>query len=164
MIERLKIPKEIKRKVLLEAGHRCAIPTCKYARVDIAHIIPWSESQDNSFENLIALCPNCHDLYDKDKKIDHKSMQIYKQNLGLLNHRYGEIKRRILDYFYESNNISICLPALHEIHVLFPLKDKFLIKTKKPGRILIQSGGLTVPIWEEYTLTDKGKIFIENLK
>jgi 5-methylcytosine-specific restriction endonuclease McrA len=70
MDKRPGIPKEIERKVLIEAGHRCSIPTCKYPRVEIAHIIPWAESFDNSFENLIALCPNCHDLYDKDKKID----------------------------------------------------------------------------------------------
>ena len=34
------IPADIKRKVLVEAGHRCAIPTCRYIEVEIHHIAP----------------------------------------------------------------------------------------------------------------------------
>jgi hypothetical protein len=102
MSDRLEIPKDLERKIKIKSGHRCAIPTCKYPRVQIAHIVPWSTVKEHKFENLIALCPNCHDLYDKDKKIDRKSMLIYKQNLGLLNHRYGEFERRILDCFCEN--------------------------------------------------------------
>lgn len=161
MNERQEIPEEIKRKVLLEAGHRCAIPTCKFVRVEIAHIIPWSESQDNSFENLIALCPNCHDLYDKDKKIDRKSMRIYKQNLSLLGSRYGEFERRVLHLFCDSpKDNAIRLAGLSEIQVYYLLKDGLLVKNGKNSGI-ISSG---IPTWEEYQLTNQGKIFIEDLK
>jgi len=45
------IPAEVKRAVLVEAGHRCAIPTCRATTTEIAHIVPWAETQDNSFEN-----------------------------------------------------------------------------------------------------------------
>ncbi len=45
-----------KRMALVEAGHRCAIPTCRHPTTEIAHIVPESESHDDSFENLIALC------------------------------------------------------------------------------------------------------------
>jgi 5-methylcytosine-specific restriction endonuclease McrA len=87
MTERVEVPAAVKRAVLVEAGHRCAIPTCRATTTEIAHIIPWSETQDNSFENLIALCPNCHTRYDVTKEIDRKAMVMYKQNLGLLNSR-----------------------------------------------------------------------------
>ena len=56
------ISAEVKRAVLVEAGHRCAIPTCRATTTEIAHIVPWAETQDHSFENLIALCPNCHTM------------------------------------------------------------------------------------------------------
>jgi hypothetical protein len=161
MITRPKVPKEIERKVLIEAGHRCAIPTCKFPRVEIAHIIPWSESYDNSFENLIALCPNCHNLYDKDKKIDRKSMQIYKHNLCLLGSRYGEFERRVLGLFCgDSTKNSIRLPGLVELQIHWLLKDGLLVKNGKDSGIL--SAG--TPTWEEYQLTDQGKTFVENLK
>jgi len=38
MNDRAAIPDPLRRQVLLEAGHRCAIPTCKQVPVDIAHI------------------------------------------------------------------------------------------------------------------------------
>jgi hypothetical protein len=87
------IPEQLKRDVLVEAGHRCAIPTCRQTTVEIAHIIPWETVQEHTFENLIALCPNCHDLYDKKHMIDRKAMQQYKANLSLINqrHRNSEI-------------------------------------------------------------------------
>jgi hypothetical protein len=164
MNKRPSIPINIERQVLIEAGHRCAIPTCKYTRVEIAHIVPWAESNDNSFENLIALCPNCHDLYDKDRRIDRKSMLIYKKNLGLLNHRYGEFERRILHHFCETGGINVCLPGLSEIQVLYLLKDKLLTKSGTKSGTSATSHGLTVHTWEEYILTDEGKRFVDNLR
>ncbi|WP_025041164.1 HNH endonuclease [Nitrosospira briensis] len=63
------VPTEVKRAVLVGGDDRCAISTCRAATMEIAHILPWAESQDNSFENLIALCPNCNTRFDQ-KKID----------------------------------------------------------------------------------------------
>ncbi len=96
------IPAKVKRAVLVEAGHRCAIPTCRATTTEIAHIVPWAETKDNSFENLIALCPNCHTRYDQKKEIDKLSMRMYKHNLGIINNRYGEFERRIFAELAES--------------------------------------------------------------
>jgi hypothetical protein len=81
------IPAELKRAVLVEAGHRCAIPTCRTSTTEIAHIAPWRDKREHTFDNLIALCPNCHTRYDKDE-IDRKSMLMYKAQLGALNDRF----------------------------------------------------------------------------
>jgi hypothetical protein len=77
-MERENIPADVRRRVLVEAGHRCAIPTCRATTTEIAHIEPWSDTRDDSFENLIALCPNCHTRYDQKKEIDRKAMKMYK--------------------------------------------------------------------------------------
>jgi len=37
------IPAELKRSILVEAGHKCAIPTCRHMEVEIHHIIPWQK-------------------------------------------------------------------------------------------------------------------------
>ncbi len=76
------IPRQLERDVLVEAGHRCAIPTCKQTPVEIAHINPWETVREHTFDNLIALCPNCHDRYDKKGEIDRKAMLQYKANLS----------------------------------------------------------------------------------
>jgi len=56
--ERPAIPRELERAVLLEAGHRCAIPTCRQTPVEIVHIDPWAKVREHKFENLIALWPH----------------------------------------------------------------------------------------------------------
>lgn len=60
------IPIEIKRDVLFEARHHCAV-CCSPLPLEFAHVVPWSKSRDHSLENLIALCANCHERADKEK-------------------------------------------------------------------------------------------------
>src|SRR5215469_3840261 len=98
---RPEIPAALKRRVLMEAGHRCAIPTCRTVPVEMAHIVEWAKVREHRFENLIALCPTCHSRYDRGD-IDRLSMKGYKANLGSITGRYGEIERRILDLLAES--------------------------------------------------------------
>jgi len=80
MKERPAIPAEIRRRVLVEAGHCCAIHTCRHPTVDIHHIIPWEACQEHAYDNLIALCPNCHRRADAGE-IDRKSLRLYKARL-----------------------------------------------------------------------------------
>lgn len=82
------IPADVRRRVLLEAGHRCAIHTCLHPEVDVHHIVPWNQSQDHAFENLIALCPNCHRRADAGE-IDRQSLLAYKARLRARFHFEG---------------------------------------------------------------------------
>lgn len=82
MSERPAIPEELRRSVLVEAGHRCAIQTCLHAAdIDVHHIVPWAASKEHVFDNLIALCPNCHRRADA-AEIDRKSLRLYKTRLA----------------------------------------------------------------------------------
>jgi len=89
--DRPKIPNLLRREVLEEAGYACAIPVCRIATVEIAHIEPWSKVKEHTFDNLIALCPNHHTLYDVEKKIPKASVLRYKANLAVLNGRYSDL-------------------------------------------------------------------------
>ena len=60
------IPVEIKRDVLFEARHHCAV-CCTSLPLEYAHVVPWSKSKDHSLENLIALCANCHERADNEE-------------------------------------------------------------------------------------------------
>lgn len=94
------IPAELRRRVLVEAGHRCAIPTCRRHPVDIEHIDDWSTVREHRFENLIALCPTCHRRKGSGPdQIDRKALRQYKTNLGVLNYRYGDTERRLIEVF-----------------------------------------------------------------
>ncbi len=97
MNNRPSIPIKIKRRILIEAGYRCAIPTCRWPITENAHIISWAESKDHSYENLIALCPNCHTLYDSGK-IERAAIIAYKKKLMFLNEVYSRFELDALDH------------------------------------------------------------------
>jgi len=92
MSDRPPIPAEIRRRVLVEAGHRCAIPTCRYIDVDVHHIIPWETCKIHEYDNLIALCPNCHRRAHKKGEIDRKSLRLYKANLRFTHDRFSQLE------------------------------------------------------------------------
>ncbi len=89
------IPNGLKRQVLVEAGHRCAIPICRHIEVDIHHVVPWAKDQVHEYENLIALCPNCHRRADK-QEIDRKSLRAYKANLRSAHDRFSQLEMDML--------------------------------------------------------------------
>ncbi len=60
------IPEDTKRQVLIEAGYRCGVPTCRtILAIDLHHLTEVSEGGGNELTNLIALCPNCHALHHR---------------------------------------------------------------------------------------------------
>lgn len=81
MSTRPSVPAELRRRVLVESGDRCAVHTCQHSDVDVHHIIPWEKCQDHSYDNLIALCPNCHRRADSGE-IDRKSLRLYKARVA----------------------------------------------------------------------------------
>lgn len=96
------IPLGLRRKILVEAGHRCAIPTCRSLHVDIHHIIPWKKCKKHEYPNLIALCPNCHREADRES-IDKKSLIMYKNNLRFL---YDKFTIFEIDILFELDKIT----------------------------------------------------------
>jgi hypothetical protein len=133
MTDRDPVPAQVKRSVLVEAGHRCAIPSCRATTTEIAHIVPWAETRDNSFENLIALCPNCHTRYDQKREIDRPSMKMYKQNLGVLNNRYGEIERRLFSVLAKSGERVFVLGAGGDLMVANAVADGLFMDQQVKG-------------------------------
>jgi hypothetical protein len=74
------VPRELRRQLLVEAGHRCAIHTCRNWPLEIAHIVPWAEVRSHDFDNMIALCPTCHTRFDRGE-ISRLEMLEYKKAL-----------------------------------------------------------------------------------
>lgn len=158
------VPATVKRAVLVEAGHRCAIPTCRATTTEIAHIVPWATTQDNSFENLIALCPNCHTRFDQKKEIDQLAVKMYKHNLGILNNRYGEFERRLFEVLAKSGERLFVLGAAGDVFVANAVKDGFFEdkQVEGVGFNVTSSDGFqkNFPMTFTYWVTDAGLDFI----
>jgi len=143
----------------MEAGHRCAIPTCHQVPAVIAHIIPWEQVKKHSFDNLIALCPTCHSRFDRGE-IDRKAMEQYKANLSVLNGRYGDLEQRVLRFFAKYPDADeIELPGGLDILLMYLLEDGLLTATRSRGAARI--AGVPVLAFKLYRPTDKGRQFIE---
>ena len=163
------IPSEIKRAVLFEAGHACAIPTCQFPAIEFALIVPYAKVKKYEISNIVCLCPNHHHLFDQKKQIDQKSMMMYKMNLQFLNKRYTKYEMRILNLLSDKEAVLVS----GEIEVQGLLKDGLIFNahTFETQSISISDNFTNQVIFNDIfvqsfaaRLTPKGKEFIENWK
>jgi hypothetical protein len=140
------IPRALARQVLVEAGHRCAIPTCRQTPVELHHIEPWSKVKEHTFENLIALCPTDH-ARATNGKIDRKAVRMYKQNLGVLNSRYGEAERRLLDTLAKESANAIILAIERDFDFYYLMQDGLLVRQPAQTNSLAMINGVQQGPW-----------------
>ena len=133
---------------------------CRHPTVDIAHIIPWSEVKEHKYENLIALCPNCHRRADSGE-IDRKCLRIYKRILQRLTDRYGRFELLVLDELRQERPVEI---AGNMLLLIKNLLDEGLVTTREGiarGNIALNVRMGTIPINVQVFLTEKGQEFVE---
>lgn len=119
------IPNDVKLRLLVEAGYRCAVPTCRtILTLDLHHIIEVTEGGGNQPDNLICLCPNCHALYHR-QKIPQEAIRMWKMILISLNNAFD---RDQIDY----------LLMLHKIESEADEKFRFVVS----GDGLLQFKGI----------------------
>jgi len=160
MASRPAIPAELRRKVLVEAGHRCAIPTCRHIHVEIHHIIPWEHCKEHKYENLIALCPNCHTRVHKGD-IDRKSLKIYKANLRFIHDKFSQLEIDILFKLYKIPSKPMDWPPFMRILIERIIDAEYIeYHEQKSGGVLMNG----IKVSHDYlSITKKGMEFIENL-
>jgi hypothetical protein len=76
----------VQRKLWIESMGRCMNPDCQEDlfigsndMIEKAHIEPYYAGEDNSFENLVILCPNCHKKFDKASLLTQSQIQQWKR-------------------------------------------------------------------------------------
>ncbi|WP_426506733.1 HNH endonuclease [Dactylosporangium sp. McL0621] len=164
MADRPDVPAELKRRLMIEAGHRCAIPTCRQiGPLQIEHIDDWAKVQRHDFENMIVLCANCHGRKGtRHGEIDRKSLRQYKANLAILNSRYSDLERRVLEVLADqreavakvlagnphlapdlARGLSIQLPSSLRLLMMYLIKDGYM-ELSPPGTRHVAALGSTV--------------------
>lgn len=79
--ERKNLAPSVALKVLIEAGYRCAVPTCRNTlAMDMHHLWQFSAGGGDNVANLIALCSYCHDLHHRGT-IPADALYVYKSLL-----------------------------------------------------------------------------------
>jgi hypothetical protein len=117
MAESRNIPAWLKRKVLMDAGHRCSMPRCQtLVNVEIHHIVPFNKVQKHEYDNLIALCPNHHVLADNGA-IDRQSLRMYKNNLQYAIDKYSTFELDVLISLSRSSQGIMPIPEYLDVLV-----------------------------------------------
>ena len=117
MSERDHIPNELQRQLMLEVGYRC--PLCHQTEpLEFEHIDDWAEVKKHEFTNMIVLCASCHGRKKDNsspRHINRASLRKLKQNLMMLNGRYSDLERRVIEVFqkFVKANPSVKLPPVY---------------------------------------------------
>ncbi len=160
--DRPAIPAPLRRKILIEAGHRCAIPTCRHIEVDVHHIEPWDQCKEHQYENLIALCPNCHKRAD-DGKIDRKSLRIYKANLRYTHDKFSQFEVDVLFELYKLPPNTGELFARSMRLLIKRLLDAGYVNLHEDRRPTYDAvDKFLIP--DTLVITEKGRDFVESLE
>lgn len=141
---RKSISENIKRKLYAESMGKCMNPNCQTELflnngdiAEKAHIIPHCDTADNSFENLILLCPNCHTDFDKNSAFDEEEVKNWK------NKRQEELSKIFAQKFDTFEKLEeVVKPILEEnktIYENYYLKENPKLWKKFEEKILINN-------------------------
>lgn len=137
----------VERALYAEAMGRCMNPDCQAELfigegdiIEKAHIDAYCETKDNSFDNLVVLCPNCHTKFDKLHLFTEEQIREWKII------RKNEVARFFSRKFTSFDDLSeIVIPILLENKACFEnyylsgnkiLWDKFECRTLVNNRKL----------------------------
>ncbi len=80
------IEENVKRRLYAESMGRCMNPACQCELfrpngdvIEKAHIDAYCETADNSYDNLVLLCPTCHTDFDKNRLFSAEEVLSWKQ-------------------------------------------------------------------------------------
>lgn len=168
--KRPEIPAQLKRDLLIEAGHRCAIPACRAATpLEFEHINDWAKVKKHEFANMIVLCANCHGRKgNRAGQIDRKALLQYKANLAVINGRYGDLEIRILNSVAKRPDKTVFLfPAYLGMLLSYLIEDGLLRRGNPVADFAIKTEGVfsfEMPFALWYEVTEEGMEFVERWK
>ncbi|WP_052956588.1 HNH endonuclease signature motif containing protein [Lacticaseibacillus paracasei] len=120
-MSRKPIGPDVQKRLWIESMGRCMNPDCQKNLfseagdiLEKAHIDPYYKNEDNSFDNLVILCPNCHKKFDKLNELTVEQIQIWKQQ------RHDEIERTFTKKFSSFDEMSkVVQPILNRNRTIF---------------------------------------------
>lgn len=123
------ISAHVERRLWAESAGKCMNPDCRadlfISNGDIAeraHIVPYCESAENTFDNLILICPNCHTNFDKNSAFTADEVREWKSI------RHAEIDRVFGKTFSSFDDLrkeaSPLLARNKSIYENYYMKDK----------------------------------------
>jgi hypothetical protein len=162
---------------MIDAGWKCSVPSCGVtAPLEIDHIEEFATVQAHDYGNLIVLCRNHHGMKvsgSNPRQVNAHALKLLKQQQVELSGRYGDIERRVLEFFVRDAAQSVVhLPGDFDIMLMHLLDAGLLEKDfNASGSIVMKIGPGDEPTPENsittrqaYRLTEAGKEAIDTLR
>ena len=161
-MSRESISENIKRRLYAESMGRCMNPECQKELfigdgdiAEKAHIVPYCEGADNSYENLLILCPNCHTEFDKISKFNPEQVKEWKQT------RKEELERVFCRKFLTFKELEqVVAPLLSEnksIYENYYMNNEKSLWDKFEGKVLVNNKKLKLLLQTNLDLIQKHK-------
>ena len=136
----------VERALYAEAMGKCMNPDCHTDLfigdgdiMERAHIDAYCESKDNSFENLVILCPSCHTKFDKLHLFTAEQIREWKKT------RRNEVERFFSRKFTSFDELGeVVIPILLENKSI--LEPRILFEDISPRTHLIASEMFDFPL------------------
>lgn len=157
-MSREEISENIKRRLYAESMGRCMNPNCLKELfvqngdiIEKAHIDPYCKTADNSFENLVVLCPNCHTDFDKNSAFTPEEVLSWKKlrqqelerTFSVKYESFIELKNAVVPLLVENKTIFENYYLQNQNKRLWDtFETKILINNKKIKTLLICNLGL----------------------
>jgi hypothetical protein len=154
--KRAKPPVDVVRLVLHEAGYKCANPSCfEWISMDVHHITYVSDGGQNTPDNLLALCKNCHGKHHAGI-IPRVSIRAWKMLRMTINEALDRKTQEVLLALQELKVVFVSGDGMLQCAALVASK---MVDCIRP--IADEAQGLPVYRIE---LNDRGRSFIEAWK
>lgn len=173
------IPENIRRRLYAESMGRCMNPRCQKELfindgdiVEKAHIRPYCKDADNSYENLIILCPNCHTEFDKISAFSSDEVKSWKQDRKEELERvfsekcstFDELKKRVVPLLLENRTIFENYYLGDERVLWDKIEPKILVNNRKLKTLLGSNIGLFQShSTKEYSNVECVRLFIAHV-
>ena len=156
------IVESVKKRLYAESMGRCMNPACQRKLfseegdiIEKTHIDPYCKTADNTFENLVLLCPNCHTEFDKNHKFTPEEVLNWKKI------RKEEIERIFCKKFSNFEDLKReVVPLLEQnknIYENYYLKDKKSLWNKFEIKVLQNNEKLKLLFSENLNLFQRNK-------
>ena len=108
IMDRKSISVNVERRLYAESMGRCMNPACKKELfrvngdvIEKAHIDPYCKTSDNTYENLVVLCPTCHRDFDKNYAFNPEEVKLWKETRKQELEKYFAVKYSSFDKLKE---------------------------------------------------------------
>jgi len=86
---RKNLPAHLRKEVLIESGYRCANPKCNFPLIHVHHIVYVQYGGEDTLDNLIALCGNCHPMVHNGT-ISEEAIRVWKKMIVAANEAWSK--------------------------------------------------------------------------